>query len=79
MKERKKELLRIQNLIEKDRLKAGDNFEKLIQLDVHKLLSDYFEYRGLPSVIIEKEKGKLKVLIELNPIAIKGFGIIPKN
>ena len=79
MTERKKDLMRIQSLIENDRLSTGDNFEELIRSDIHKLLQDYFEYRGLPSVVLEKENGKLRFFVELTPSAIKPFGIVPKK
>ena len=79
MTERKKDLMRIQSLIENDRLSTGDNFEELIRSDIHKLLQDYFEYRGLPSVVLEKENGKLRFFVELTPSALKPFGIVPKK
>lgn len=78
MKKDKFELVRIQTLIENDRLNKGDDFEELIINDIHKLLIDYFEYRELPSLCITKNGNKLNVVISLQAIAIKPFSVVPK-
>ena len=71
--------MRVQSLIENDRLSVFQNFEELIVSDLHKLLLDYFDYRGLPSVTMEKVKDKLKVNIEITATSVKQFSTLPKN
>ncbi len=78
MKKEKKELVRVQSIIESDRLSAGDNFEELITIDLHKVLTDYFDYRGTPSIKISKSGNKLNVDISLVAESIKPFGVVPK-
>ncbi len=78
MKKDKKELVRVQNLIENDRLSFGDNFEELITCDLHKILSDYFDYRGLPCIKIIKSGNKLNVDISVIAESIKAFSAVPK-
>lgn len=79
MRKSKSELIRLQNLIENDRLNMGDNFQDLIVADLHKILSDYFEYRGLPLLEINKNSKKLSVVITLDALAVKNFLVLPKN
>ncbi len=79
MKKDKKELVRVQSIIENDRLSTGDNFEELITIDLHKVLFEYFDYRGLPSIKILKSGNKLNIEINLVADSIKPFGIIPKQ
>ena len=79
MRKTNNELVRIQSLIENDRLSAGENFEELIIRDLHKILIDYFEYKGFPEMKITKKNHSLDVEIYLNAQAIKNFGTIPKS
>ncbi len=78
MKKDKKELMRVQSIIENDRLNMGDNFEELVIIDIHKVLSDYFDYRGLPCVKIAKTANKLNVEIFISADSVKPFGVLPK-
>ncbi len=78
MKKDKKELVRVQSVIENDRLNAGDNFEELLTGDLHKLLLDYFDYRGLPSIKILKSGNKLSVNVSVDADSVKPFGVVPK-
>lgn len=64
MKREKKELLRIQNLIENDRLNIGNGFEQLFLSDLNKILNDYFEIKDLP--VLKTTKGKNGYLVEIN-------------
>ena len=76
---KKNELVRIQSLIENDRLSTVQNFEELIVSDLHKILSDYFEYRGVPNLKISNCGKVIGVEISLLATAIKNFATIPKN
>ena len=50
MKREKNELIRLQSLIENDRLKLCGSFEDLLLSDLDKLLKEYFDYKNLPEV-----------------------------
>lgn len=74
-----KELVRVQTILENDRLSTVDNFEELILIDLHKILAEYFDYRGLPSINILKSGNKLDVEIKLTAQSIKPFSIVPNQ
>ena len=78
MKKQKHELIRIKNLIECDRLNAGDDFDELLKSDLKKLLLDYFDFDNIPNVSIQKEGDVFVVEIKLTALRIKTFGVIPK-
>ena len=79
MKKRINELVRIQSVIENDRLNTGDSFEELLLSDVHKILSDYFDYRGVPNLKLTRESRSIYVEIQVSALAIKNFTTIPKQ
>ena len=78
MKKRKHELVRIQSLIENDRLNTGEHFDELIISDLHKLLSDYFDFRDSPKMVINKFGDKFNIDISLTVKRIRNFGVLPK-
>ena len=75
----KNEIIRLQNVLEKDRVKSNENFRELIIDDVTKILSDYFDYKEKPELEIKKEDGKFIVKIILTATSIRSFGFLPKN
>ncbi|MBQ8427386.1 MAG: hypothetical protein IJX16_06490 [Clostridia bacterium] len=75
----KNEIIRLQNVLEKDRVKSNENFRELIIDDVTKILSDYFDYKEKPELEINKEDGKFIVKIILTATSIRSFGFLPKN
>ena len=77
MKKGKGELVRLQSLIEADRLNVCDCFEELLLSDLHKLLSDYFDYSGTPCLSIRREGGSILVEIKLSVLSLKTFSSIP--
>ena len=77
MRNNNNDLIRIQSLIENDRLSASKNFEELIVSDLHKILTDYFEYRGVPQIKITKNNHSVDVEIYLTAQAFKNFGTMP--
>ncbi len=79
MRREKRELVRVQTIIENDRLNMGDNFEELIVYDLHKILKDYFDYKGLPSIKILKRGNNLDVQVLLKADAVRLFNTVPKN
>lgn len=79
MKKLKNEMVRLQSLIECDRLNTGDDFSELVERDVEKLLKDYFDFRLPPKLLIEKCGDKLKINLLLYAERIKNFSVIPKD
>lgn len=67
------QLLRVQTLIENDRLNVGSGFIDLLLSDLTKLLLDYFDFNSNPQIEIEKHGGEYVVNIALFPISIKSF------
>ncbi len=78
MKKEKKEILRLQNLIENDRLKLSGDFEEIIIMDIDRLLREYFDYKNYPTLTIIKKEGKFKVDINVCATRIKPFGVVAK-
>ena len=79
MKKIKNELVRVQTLIESDRLSAGDDFINLVESDVSKLLKDFFDFNKSPQLNIDKSGGKLRVEIVLFADRIKNFNSLIKD
>lgn len=79
MKKSKKEVLRLQNLIENDRLKINGDFEELVMRDIDKILKEYFDYKNMPQIAIVKNNGKYKINISVCSTRIKSFGVMPKQ
>ena len=77
MSKKNLELMRVQNLIEIDRLKLGDGFEKLFQTDLSKLLNDYFEIKACPKFTIEKTIRGYNVNIGVEALTIKNVNFLP--
>ncbi len=75
----KKELMRVQSVIENDRVCAVDGYLDLVISDINNLLTDYFEFNGLPQIKIDKINDRYKVSIEILASRIKSFEIIPKR
>jgi hypothetical protein len=78
MKKEKKEIVRLQNVIELDRFGGELNFNELIVKDLSKVLSDYFEFKGLPVLEIIKDRGEFLIKIKLTAVDVKRFGFISK-
>ena len=73
MKKEKGELIRLQSLIESNRLNNLDNFEELLLNDLHKLLSDYFDFNNMPTLKLLKDGNVIEVKISLVAKSIKNF------
>lgn len=69
----KSQLVRVQTLIENDRLNMGKGFMDLLLSDLSRLLFDYFDFNNAPQVEIQKNRGEYIVNISLNPVRIKRF------
>ncbi len=78
MKKEKRELMRVQSILENDRMTVGDNFIELVVADIGSLLMDYFDFAGAPRIEIEKFGDRYKVEISILASRIKNFNHIPK-
>lgn len=79
MKSNKNEIIRMQNIIETDRLNVKENFNNLMLSDLDKVLRDFFDYKKKPKLEIEKNKGEIKVKILLTAVNFKPLGYLPKS
>ena len=71
------DLIRIKNLINCDRFRSSDTFLQLINKDLKKLLSDYFDFTSDIKLVITKEKSGFYVDISLVADRIKSIGSLP--
>ncbi len=78
MKRKKNEMVRIENLIKSDRMSVRDDFAELLVTDVDRVLRDYFDYKGLPKINVEKRNDGCYVDISLSVAFVKGFSSLPK-
>ena len=78
MSKNKNQLLRLQTLIENDRIMAGDNFSEMLINDISKLLKDYFDFRLSPILNMEKTRDGYLVNISINASRIKNFASVQK-
>lgn len=78
MKKNKNELVRLQTIIENDRMSTGDDFLRLVVSDADKLLKDYFDFRLPPELQITKQGDKYKIELSVIATRIKSFASIPK-
>ena len=79
MKKGKNQIVRLQRMIENDRMASGDNFINLVMLDAEKLLKEYFDIKSKLHLKIEKIGEEYSVLISFKANRIKNFLNIPKE
>ena len=79
MKTKKNNIIRMENLINNDRLKNGGGFIGLLTGDIDRVLKDYFDYKGYPNVEVVKNSGNFAVTISLSAERIKAFSSLPEN
>ena len=78
MSKNKNQLLRLQTLIENDRIMAGDNFTEMLISDISKLLKDYFDFRLSPILNMEKTRDGYLINISIKASRIKNFANVQK-
>ena len=78
MRKNKNELLRLQTLIENDRIITGDNFTQMLLSDIDKLLRDFFDFSMPPKITMEKGRDGYLVNFSINATRIKNFAIVQK-
>ena len=79
MKGRKSSVIRMENLINGDRLKHSGEFSELLTGDVNKVLKDYFDYKGYPAVEVLKNGGFFEVKITLVAERLRVFSSLPQD
>ena len=79
MKNKQNNVIRMENLINSDRLKNGGDFIGLITGDIDRTLKEYFDYKGYPSVEVVKNGSTFNVFVTLTAERIKSFSVFPEN
>lgn len=79
VKVKKNGLVRMETLINNDRIKNSDGFMELLTLDISKVLKDYFDYKSSPQVNIVKNGSVFSVSVSVVAEGIKSFLTIPKE
>lgn len=76
---KRKELVRIKNMLERDNYNVSDNFTKLLISDLTKVLSEYFEYSIVPSFEFKKKGEVVFINLIIKSDGVKSFETIPKD
>lgn len=80
MKEKKRnELLRLQSIIERDRLTVGNDFASLLSEDLSEIFSDYMDYDGKVKVTVSRVGSEFKVEATVIAKRLKAFYPIKKG
>lgn len=79
MRKGKGEIVRLQRMIENDRIASGDNFINLVALDSEKLLKEYFDIKDKLNIKIEKMGDECSVFISFKANRIKNFINVQKG
>lgn len=79
MKQRSKELIRVQNIIENDRLNINAGFTELFTADFSRLIGDYFEIQKKPELEIVRDRTGYRVEISFYSNRLKIFNQILDN
>lgn len=79
MKLKKHSVMRVESLINNDRIRHSEGFVELLTGDVDKVLKDYFDYKGYPSVTVYKNGNIFSVQILLNAESIRAFSALPQE
>ena len=75
----KNSLLRVETLINNDRMKNSDGFLDLFSEDLNRVFKDYFDYNGYPVVDVVKNGGVFSVSVSLTARGIRTFSLLPKE
>ena len=73
MRRNKNEIIRLQSIIENDRITSVDSFNNLLVSDLNNLLREYFDFKNMPTLKIERNGVDFKVEINLTASQIKNF------
>ena len=78
-KTKKNEIVRVQSVLEKDRLSIAGGVGELLISDLEKLLKDYFDFSKEIEYSITKEKSEYRVNISLLVNRVKPLNTIIKD
>ena len=76
---KRRDLLRLETILEKDRLLVGKEYADLIASDVYKILADYMDLEGDVNLVIKKEDKNFSVSITATAKRLKTFLTPLKN
>ena len=80
MKDKKRnELLRLQSIIERDRLTVGNDFANLLAEDLAEIFADYMDYDGKVNVTVSRSGSDFKVEATITAKRLKAFYPIKKD
>ena len=66
-------LVRLASVIEKDRLTVGDDFKRMVEYDIYKLLSEYADLKGEVQLSIVKDGSLFRLEVVAKAIRLKNF------
>ncbi|MBO7187417.1 MAG: hypothetical protein J6V68_03375 [Clostridia bacterium] len=69
------EFLRLENLIEKDRLGTTCDFSTLFKIDIENLFSEYCELSDKPIISLTREKDTFIISVTVKANRIKTFAV----
>ncbi len=79
MKNNKKQLARIENLLKTQKNEYQNDFKDLFFVDLKNLLNEFFVLSSSPSIEIERVEKGSKIKIEFTASAIKTFSFLSKE
>ena len=79
MKNNKKQLARIENLLKTQKNEYQNDFKDLFFVDLKNLLNEFFVLSSSPSIEIERVDKGSKIKIEFTASAIKTFSFLSKE
>ena len=79
MKNNKKQLARIENLLKTQKNEYQNDFKDLFYVDLKNLLNEFFVLSSSPSIEIERVEKGSKIKIEFTASAIKTFSFLSKE
>ncbi len=79
MKNNKKQLTRIENLLKTQKNEYQNDFKDLFFVDLKNLLNEFFVLSSSPSIEIEKVEKGSKIKIEFTASAIKTFSFLSRE
>ena len=72
MRRNKNDIIRLQSIIENDRVNSSANFTNLLLSDLNNLLREFFDFKEAPDLNIERSGGSF-VQINFTASRIKNF------
>ena len=74
----KNQIVRLKSIIDNDRMEYNDEFLNLLNIDLEKLLKEYFSYNDKTEIRILKAGDRYKVEISFFATQLRPFAILPE-